>query len=280
LDNMDGKQARKTGNSSPLGMLYDHGLDAASGWLIGLNLAAIVGLGNTATTFFTCLWVPLVGFYFTMWEEYHLDFLNFGAINPVDEGMSFINSLIIFTGFVGSKWWSEITFGDVPRSQYMVYFVWTVATIGIITNIFRVISRYRTEAMSAIGLIRIPLFLMICGALLTYCSPSDIVTRRTRSVITCFGLGFSKVIGHIQLAHCAGDKFNQWRKSFLISSTLLVSNTVAGVIRGKCPVDEDLVLNLAIICNLWSFVHYFLSITQQLTRVLECKVFSIKKVKA
>jgi len=25
---MDGKQARKTGNSSPLGMLFDHGCDA------------------------------------------------------------------------------------------------------------------------------------------------------------------------------------------------------------------------------------------------------------
>jgi ethanolaminephosphotransferase len=28
LDEMDGKQARRTGNSSPLGMLFDHGVDA------------------------------------------------------------------------------------------------------------------------------------------------------------------------------------------------------------------------------------------------------------
>ena len=28
LDEMDGKQARRTGNSSPLGMLFDHGIDA------------------------------------------------------------------------------------------------------------------------------------------------------------------------------------------------------------------------------------------------------------
>lgn len=28
LDNIDGKQARRTGTSSPLGMLFDHGLDA------------------------------------------------------------------------------------------------------------------------------------------------------------------------------------------------------------------------------------------------------------
>jgi len=28
LDEMDGKQARKTGNSSPLGLIFDHGCDA------------------------------------------------------------------------------------------------------------------------------------------------------------------------------------------------------------------------------------------------------------
>ena len=28
LDNLDGKQARRTGTSSPLGLLFDHGIDA------------------------------------------------------------------------------------------------------------------------------------------------------------------------------------------------------------------------------------------------------------
>ena len=30
LDEMDGKQARRTGNSSPLGLIFDHGCDAFS----------------------------------------------------------------------------------------------------------------------------------------------------------------------------------------------------------------------------------------------------------
>ena len=30
MDNMDGKQARKTKTSSPLGMIFDHGLDAVN----------------------------------------------------------------------------------------------------------------------------------------------------------------------------------------------------------------------------------------------------------
>ena len=30
LDNIDGKQARRTGSGSPMGMLFDHGLDACT----------------------------------------------------------------------------------------------------------------------------------------------------------------------------------------------------------------------------------------------------------
>ena len=30
LDNCDGKQARRTGSGSPMGMLFDHGIDAAT----------------------------------------------------------------------------------------------------------------------------------------------------------------------------------------------------------------------------------------------------------
>ena len=40
LDNMDGKQARRTGSSSPLGQLFDHGCDAFNTTASGLNLAA------------------------------------------------------------------------------------------------------------------------------------------------------------------------------------------------------------------------------------------------
>ncbi|EGR27680.1 hypothetical protein IMG5_191250 [Ichthyophthirius multifiliis] len=41
LDNCDGKQARATGSSSPLGMLFDHGCDALTTWIVTLNTAAV-----------------------------------------------------------------------------------------------------------------------------------------------------------------------------------------------------------------------------------------------
>ncbi len=44
LDNMDGKHARNSGTSSPLGMMFDHGCDALVTFFFTQGLATIVGL--------------------------------------------------------------------------------------------------------------------------------------------------------------------------------------------------------------------------------------------
>jgi phosphatidylglycerophosphate synthase len=44
LDNIDGKQARRTKSSSPLGLLVDHGTDACTTFFITCGLGAILCL--------------------------------------------------------------------------------------------------------------------------------------------------------------------------------------------------------------------------------------------
>lgn len=46
LDEMDGKQARKTGNSSPLGLLFDHGCDSITASLFTLMILKALKCGN------------------------------------------------------------------------------------------------------------------------------------------------------------------------------------------------------------------------------------------
>ena len=41
LDNCDGKQARRTGNSTPLGMLIDHNVDSLVTWIIGISIVNV-----------------------------------------------------------------------------------------------------------------------------------------------------------------------------------------------------------------------------------------------
>jgi len=279
FDNMDGKQARRTGSSSSLGMLYDHGLDSVSGWIMALNLGCAIRLENGLVSYCCLLLVPVLGFYFTMWEEYHLDFLNFGMINPVDEGITIMNLILIFSGIVGSSWWTHEAFFGLNRNHVLAIMVVAACVFGIIANVMRVLKRSQLSKQQSLETVKVSLFLVACMLTIACFSPSNIVERRTRSLVTCFGLGFCKVIGHIQLAHCAGDVFYQWRRSFIFSSSVLVINTLLGFWLGKFFISEDLLLTAALIFNLWCYLHYILSITQQLTRVLGIKVFSIEKAK-
>lgn len=46
LDGIDGKQARRTGTSTPLGELFDHGLDSYSSLFIMIYLFSLFGRGD------------------------------------------------------------------------------------------------------------------------------------------------------------------------------------------------------------------------------------------
>eukprot|EP00834_Sanchytrium_tribonematis_P001167 NODE_26_length_40862_cov_0.679513.p11 type:complete len:407 gc:universal NODE_26_length_40862_cov_0.679513:25451-24231(-) len=86
MDNLDGKQARRTQTSSPLGELVDHGCDAVQCCLGGLVQAAGMGLGYSYYT----LWVigiASVPFYISSWEEYFTKTLYLGYINGPTEGL-------------------------------------------------------------------------------------------------------------------------------------------------------------------------------------------------
>lgn len=68
LDNLDGKQARRTGSSSPLGLLFDHGCDALNVSVGTLTMACVLQLGATWKTL-SLAWSAHVVFICATWEE-------------------------------------------------------------------------------------------------------------------------------------------------------------------------------------------------------------------
>lgn len=105
LDNLDGKQARRTGSSSPLGLLFDHGCDVISLILTSLSLSTLLGTGvsnNVTLAFWT---VGTVAFMFATWEHYHTGELNLGIINgPTDGGfLTFIFGIL--DALYGPRFW-------------------------------------------------------------------------------------------------------------------------------------------------------------------------------
>ena len=63
LDNCDGKQARRTGSGSPMGMLFDHGLDATTAVLVLYQIARVHNVGG-GLPLMTLVMMATIPFYY------------------------------------------------------------------------------------------------------------------------------------------------------------------------------------------------------------------------
>lgn len=70
LDCMDGKQARRTNSSSPLGQLFDHGFDCLN-TLIYIALISSVTMCGRSKSYFVLQVSMQFSFFVAQWEEYH-----------------------------------------------------------------------------------------------------------------------------------------------------------------------------------------------------------------
>lgn len=104
LDNLDGKQARRTGTASPFGMLMDHGCDVFTNIFTSYNLSRLLLVGTKDIFSFSVIFGLVLGFYMMTYEEYKIGEMHFPPINGTDEGNFFIFLLGVILGFTGQKW--------------------------------------------------------------------------------------------------------------------------------------------------------------------------------
>ncbi len=70
LDAIDGKQARRTGSSSPLGQLFDHGCDGVSWAICNMSVVSFLGLGLSFNAVLS-IYASIGPFFFTNLLEYY-----------------------------------------------------------------------------------------------------------------------------------------------------------------------------------------------------------------
>jgi|JI9StandDraft_2_1071091.scaffolds.fasta_scaffold422292_1 ethanolaminephosphotransferase len=100
FDEMDGKQARRTKNSSVLGMVLDHGCDSFSCLL--LMMASMKGcqMGSNLGAF--VIQIVLMGaFLFIVLEEYYKGYFKLGPGNAVSDGSAIVIGGFLFSGIMG-----------------------------------------------------------------------------------------------------------------------------------------------------------------------------------
>ena len=115
MDNVDGKQARRTGTSSGLGELFDHGIDSLNCTLASLLETAALGLGATKTGAFTAM-IPCLPMFFSTWETYHTHTLYLGIFNGPTEGLLIASLLMAGSGYFGPPIWSNPLASVLPSA--------------------------------------------------------------------------------------------------------------------------------------------------------------------
>ena len=103
FDEMDGKQARRTKNGSPLGMVFDHGVDCFAAGIQPLIFARIMQVGDNfiAKIFFMSIFQT---FHFMQLEHYYKGILVMPPINGVSDGCLWITSLCLYSAYIGNNY--------------------------------------------------------------------------------------------------------------------------------------------------------------------------------
>jgi ethanolaminephosphotransferase len=133
FDALDGKQARRTGTSTPLGQLFDHGCDA-------INLIFTVFMTWTAFDLHPSMMTAINGtlcylvFLISTWEEFHTHILFLGPINGPVEGSLLVSIGALISGFLGPEIWHT----KVPllrQSQPLNEALYAAIALGSIVSI-------------------------------------------------------------------------------------------------------------------------------------------------
>lgn len=109
FDEMDGKQARRTGNSSPLGLIFDHGCDSMTVGFQTFVFMRILQVGDNSIAAFQLI-ASYFAFHFATLEEYYVGTMIMPRFNQISDGSILILSFTIFTGIIGNKFWTTAAF--------------------------------------------------------------------------------------------------------------------------------------------------------------------------
>lgn len=200
LDNADGKQARKTGNSSTLGMLFDHGCDClVTGILcvISSHLLSIEAPFAALLTGFACL-----VFYLKICEQAATHRLDLGAVNPVDEGLPFIAALYFISGVIGNEIWTlESPVAGIKIRNLSIF------TLVLVTVFFTLFSGYQVVKVKSLFwmLKKLSPFFFLCFVCTTVLlSPLPVATSHSKCLFVFFILLQARMCIGIMMSHVQG----------------------------------------------------------------------------
>ncbi|XP_044593835.1 cholinephosphotransferase 1 isoform X3 [Cotesia glomerata] len=274
LDSIDGKQARRTGSSSPLGELFDHGCDSVSTVFVALSACIAVQLGHYPNWMFFQCFCAMTLFYCAHWQSYVSGSLKFGKID-VTEAQFTIISIHLTSAIFGPEIWMTEILGMTTMSQlisgifycgfFLVFidFVKSFSSGGIGKNGSTIAG---TSVLSPI----IPFSLVVVPAYIIYRKSADQVYQNHPALyILSFGMVAAKVTNRLVVAHMTKNEM-EYLDTALIGPCMLFLNQYFNFY-----FDEYYVLWLCFIWVAFDFLKYSSQVCLEICNHLKIMLFRI-----
>uniref|UniRef100_A0A8C6YYW3 Ethanolaminephosphotransferase 1 n=1 Tax=Nothoprocta perdicaria TaxID=30464 RepID=A0A8C6YYW3_NOTPE len=253
--NDNGKQARRTQSSSPLGELFDHGLDSWATSIFVLSFFSVCSRDNGKTgvsvyTMYLYLSIVLFNFLCSHWEKYNTGvlFLPWGY----DLSQVLIAAYLL-TGAVGVEVWH--------RPFLFGYYITDVLTgyVFLLHKIIVFIYRARLKKTLKIGSLYegllplvSPLLLFILLTVWVVLSPGNILAKQPRLFLWMVGVAFSNVVCRVIVCQMSGSRAAPLH-AFLAPLAIVVCGAATAALPGAA---EEAALALLALGATAAHLHY------------------------
>ena len=285
LDNIDGKQARRTKSSSPLGLLFDHGTDACTTFFITCGLGAILALETIYQ--YILLWIMIiVPFYLNNWEEYVTGVMSLPIINGINEGTFVIVFLECLTGCIGQDYLNKKEYIIFGKHILFNTFISSLACgagifFGII-SIFKVRQLESKEKRINALMDVFPFIYFLAGFFcIIYLTDSKISENYPQLLLVSFGFQFAKMLGLLQLAHLMGIRYNPYNLVFVLPNLCYIIHSIFYYFSKNQRIlyftIDDLIIIFSIV-NFLSWLHFVYFCSDEMCKILGIYRFKINLI--
>ncbi|XP_054015219.1 cholinephosphotransferase 1 isoform X3 [Hylaeus anthracinus] len=229
LDAIDGKQARRTGTSTPLGELFDHGCDSISTVFVALSACIAVQLGYYPTWMFFQCFCAMTLFYCAHWQTYVSGTLRFGKVDVTEAQFTIITIHLISAIFGPKAWMMELPY---TGTEIKVFPLWAAVGIAILlaqSSISVILAggvgkNGSTVAGTSVLSPIIPFSFVVVPAFIIYRKSAEHVYENHPALyILAFGMVAAKVTNRLVVAHMTKNEM-QYLDSSLIGPAMLFLN--------------------------------------------------------
>ncbi|KAK6157734.1 hypothetical protein DH2020_011982 [Rehmannia glutinosa] len=296
FDAVDGKQARRTNSSSPLGELFDHG--DLSLFIILYSLASViafslrpwpleaqqcvVGILSGSGLYQQSLSTVLRGnIRIRKLTLYFTNTLILPAVNGPTEGLMLIYMIHFFTAIVGTassldfltyadgaEWWAQQFGKSIPFLSWVPFINVLLCSVY---NVHKVVQARKGSMLLALAMLY-PFVVLLGGVLVwDYLSPSDLMGNYPHLIILGIGLAFGFLVGRMILAHLCdepkGLKTNMCMSLFYLP--FAIANALTARLNDGVPlVDEFWVVLGFFAYTVALYLHFATSVVHEITTAL------------